>query len=62
MGAKLEMNNKIEPDITDIERVVGSEELSKEQLIETLINEEALLFAKFLREERETWNPRIAVL
>jgi len=31
------------------------------QTIETLINEEALLFAKFLRDERKTWAPRIAV-
>jgi len=29
------------------------------QTIETLINEEALLFAKFLRDEREKWVPRI---
>jgi CRISPR/Cas system-associated endonuclease Cas1 len=28
------------------------------QTIETLINEEALLFAKFLRDERKTWSPR----
>jgi hypothetical protein len=32
----------------------------KEQEIETLINEEALLFAKYLRGERPSWNPRIA--
>jgi hypothetical protein len=32
----------------------------KKQKIETLINEEALLFAKYLREEIPTWNPRIA--
>jgi len=32
------------------------------QTIETLINEEALLFAKCLRHKRETWMPRIAVL
>jgi hypothetical protein len=32
------------------------------QPIETLINEEALLLAKFLRDERETWTPRIAFL
>jgi CRISPR-associated endonuclease Cas1 len=32
------------------------------QTLETLICEEALLFAKFLRRERETWNPRIAAL
>ncbi|MEM3761002.1 MAG: hypothetical protein QXZ02_07855 [Candidatus Bathyarchaeia archaeon] len=29
------------------------------QEIETLINEEALLFAKYLRNEREQWTPRI---
>jgi hypothetical protein len=29
------------------------------QTVETLINEEALLFAKYLRGERETWLPRI---
>jgi hypothetical protein len=28
------------------------------QTIETLINEEALLLAKFLRNERKEWNPR----
>ena len=30
------------------------------QTIETLINEEALLLAKYLRYERITWIPRIA--
>jgi len=29
------------------------------QTIETLIGEEALLLAKFLRSERKEWNPRI---
>jgi CRISPR/Cas system-associated endonuclease Cas1 len=33
--------------------------MGNRQEIETLINEEALLFAKFLREERETWIPRL---
>lgn len=33
----------------------------KKQEVETLINEEALLFAKFLRNEKETWIPRIAI-
>jgi len=33
-----------------------------QQEIETLINEEALLFAKYLRDERPTWVPRIAEL
>ena len=31
----------------------------KRQRIETLINEEALLLAKYLRDERPTWTPRI---
>lgn len=33
----------------------------KRQELETLINEEALLFAKYLRNERNTWIPRIAL-
>ena len=32
------------------------------QRIETLINEEALLFAKFLRDESKTWVPRVIVV
>jgi len=31
----------------------------KRQRIETLINEEALLLAKYFRNERKTWIPRI---
>ena len=31
----------------------------KRQRIETLINEEALLQAKYLRDEREEWIPRV---
>jgi len=34
----------------------------KKQKIETLINEEALMFARYLREEIPTWNPRTADL
>jgi len=33
--------------------------VGERQTIETLINEEALLFAKYLRNERENWIPRI---
>lgn len=33
----------------------------KKQSIDTLINEEALLFAKFLRDEKEIWIPRIII-
>jgi hypothetical protein len=36
--------------------------IGKKQTIETLISEEALLLAKFLRNERKNWTPRIAVL
>ena len=32
------------------------------QTIETLINEEALLFAKYLRNEKEVWKPRSTVI
>jgi hypothetical protein len=31
----------------------------EKQELETLINEEALLFAKFLRNETKEWKPRI---
>ena len=34
----------------------------KKQTLDTLISEEALLLAKFLRSERNTWAPRIAAL
>lgn len=33
----------------------------KKQTVETLMNEEALLFAKYLRDESKLWNPRIAI-
>ena len=36
--------------------------IGKSQEIETLINEEAYLFAKYLRAERPTWKPRIVDL
>ena len=36
--------------------------IGKRQEIETLINEEALLLAKYLRNERKDWIPRIVNL
>jgi len=36
--------------------------VGKRQKLETLIDEEALLLAKYLRDERKSWNPRIANL
>lgn len=41
----------------DIPRI----KIGKRQTIETLINEEALLFAKFLIKEKETWIARVAM-
>ena len=35
--------------------------VGERQTIETLIGEEALLFAKYLRNERKEWVPRIGV-
>jgi hypothetical protein len=32
----------------------------KRQKLETLINEEALLLAKYIRDEKSTWIPRIS--
>jgi len=36
--------------------------MDKRQELETLINEEAMLFAKYLRNERSEWVPRIVNL
>jgi CRISPR-associated protein Cas1 len=36
--------------------------MGERQEIETLISEEALLLAKYLRDEKPTWNPRIVAL
>jgi CRISPR-associated protein Cas1 len=36
--------------------------VGKKQTIETLITEEALLLAKFLRNELKEWNPRISII
>lgn len=36
--------------------------IGKKQKVETLISEEALLFVRLLRDERNAWIPRIAVL
>ena len=36
--------------------------VGKRQKLETLIDEEALLLAKYLRDERKSWTPRIAIL
>jgi hypothetical protein len=46
------------------ERVVNIPRIRQggRQTLDTLISEEALLFAKYLREEKTHWEPRIAGL
>ena len=39
--------------------VVPRVRIGNRQTIETLINEEALLLAKYLRNEKKEWQPRI---
>jgi hypothetical protein len=41
--------------MVDVERI----KVGKRQTIDTLISEEALLFAKYLRSERKDWIPRL---
>jgi hypothetical protein len=36
--------------------------MGERQEIETLVNEEAQIFAMFLRDERQSWKPRIPEL
>jgi len=45
--------------IVEMEVEVPRMRIGKKQTIKTLINEETLLLAKFLRNERKTWIPRI---
>jgi hypothetical protein len=44
--------------MVDVERIKHG----KRQTIDTLIGEEALLFAKYLRHERKDWVPRIVTI
>ena len=44
--------------MVDVERI----KVGKRQTIDTLINEEALLLAQYLRRERKDWVPRIPLL
>lgn len=47
--------NKYFETLIDIPRI----KVGNRQTIETLINEEALLFAKYLRKERKEWSPKL---
>jgi hypothetical protein len=42
--------------MVDVERI----KVGKRQTVDTLISKEALLFAKYLRQEKEKWIPRVA--
>jgi CRISPR-associated protein Cas1 len=48
--------NRFFESMVEVKRIRNGEH----QTLETLINEEALLFAKYLRNECKMWNPRIA--
>ena len=50
------LNNYFET-VVEIPRI----KVGKRQTIEILINEEALLFAKYLRKEKSCWEPRIGI-
>ena len=44
--------------MVDVERI----KIGKRQTVDTLISEEALLFAKYLRNEKKEWKPRLALV
>ena len=52
-----ELNGFIES-MVEVKRIRNGEH----QTLETLINEEALLFAKYLRGEKKDWAPRLTNL
>jgi len=69
MGKRIHLcefeTNELAEDLnTFFDRVVNIHRIKvgNKQTIETLINEEALLFAKFLRNERQTWIPRLVII
>lgn len=52
-----ELNDYFES-MVEVKRIRNGEH----QTLETLINEEALLFAKYLRGESQNWAPRVAYI
>lgn len=50
--------NRFFESMVEVKRIRNGEH----QTLETLINEEALLFAKYLRGEIKSWTPRVAYL
>jgi len=68
-GKREYLNNFLTKDLTkrlskyfEMEVEIPRIRIGKKQTINTLINEEALLLAKYLRNERKEWNPRIPQL
>lgn len=68
-GKRVYLNDSLTRDLThklqdyfSCKVKVGRINRGQKQELETLMSEEALLLAKFLRGERETWIPRIAVM
>ena len=51
--------NRLWEKMVKVERIEG---YGKQTTVETWINEEALLFAKYLRNEKPVWKPRIVAL
>jgi hypothetical protein len=50
--------NEFFESMVEVKRIRNGEH----QTLETLINEEALLFAKYLRGENKSWNPRTSLI
>ena len=67
-GKREYLNNQLTRELmTKLEEFFESQveipriKVGKKQTLETLITEEALLLAKYLRNERQSWTPRIPV-
>ena len=67
-GKREYLNNSLTRDLMrrlyryfEVEVEVPRVRIGKRQTIETLISEEALLLAQYIRNEKEAWIPRIAV-
>jgi hypothetical protein len=68
MGKKIHLKefetNELAEDLNTLfDRMVNVERIKvgNRQTIDTLISEEALLFAKYLRNEKRGWIPRIGI-
>jgi len=63
MLISVHLQNKInENDYFESMVEIPRTKVGERQTIETLTNEEALLFAKYLRNEKDTWQSRTAIV